>query len=165
ARNQVQKETVVPGNSVPRIMVLTMVESLLGHNRPRMTGATGDQSELADFLKARRAELAPSDFGLPDGGTHRRVTGLRREEVAQFAAISTDYYTRLEQGRISPSAPVLESLARVLQLTDDQRTYMYELAGTNVASARSRRRTRQKVKPFMQRLLDHITDTPAIVMT
>jgi transcriptional regulator with XRE-family HTH domain len=130
-----------------------------------MTGATGDQTELADFLKARRAELAPSDVGLPEAGTHRRVTGLRREEVAQLAAISTDYYTRLEQGRIRPSVPVLESLARVLQLTDDQRTYMYELAGTNATSARSRRRARQKVKPFMQRLLDHITDTPAIIMT
>jgi transcriptional regulator with XRE-family HTH domain len=142
-----------------------MIETLLRDNRLRMNRATRDQTELADFLKARRAELAPSDVGLLDAGTHRRVRGLRREEVAQLAAISIDYYTRLEQGRISPSAAVLESLAGVLQLTDDQRTYMYELAGTNAPSARSRRRTRQKVKPFMQRLLDHITDTPAIVMT
>src|SRR5438270_5798884 len=102
-----------------------------------MNRETGDRTGVADFLKARRAELGPSDVGLPDAGTHRRVRGLRREEVAQLAAISTDYYTRLEQGRISPSAPVLESLSRVLQLTDDQRTYMYELAGTNVTSARS----------------------------
>jgi transcriptional regulator with XRE-family HTH domain len=130
-----------------------------------MADANGDQTELAEFLKARRAELMPSDVGLPDAGTHRRVRGLRREEVAQLAAISTDYYTRLEQARISPSAPVLASLARVLQLTDDQRTYMYELAGTSAASAKSRRRMRQKIKPFMQRVLDQITDTPAIVMT
>jgi transcriptional regulator with XRE-family HTH domain len=130
-----------------------------------MSSTKADQNELAEFLKARRSELAPSDLGLPDGGTQRRVAGLRREEVAQLASISTDYYTRLEQGRISPSTPVLASLAGVLQLTDDQRTYMYELAGTNAASAKSRRRAPQKVKPHMQRVLDHITDTPAIVMT
>jgi transcriptional regulator with XRE-family HTH domain len=124
-----------------------------------------DQNELAEFLKARRSELAPSDVGLPEGGRHRRVAGLRREEVAQLAAISTDYYTRLEQGRIRPSAPVLASLARVLRLDDDQRTYLYEVAGTNAASAKSRRRAPQKIKKHMQRVLDHITDTPAIVMT
>jgi hypothetical protein len=61
--------------------------------------------------------------------------------------------------------PVLESLARVLQLTEDQRAYMYELAGASTASTTSRRRARQRIKPFMQRVLDHITDTPAIVMT
>jgi transcriptional regulator with XRE-family HTH domain len=130
-----------------------------------MSSTKADQNELAEFLKARRSELAPSDLGLPDGGRQRRVAGLRREEVAQLASISTDYYTRLEQGRISPSAPVLASLARVLRLDDDQRTYLYELAGTNAASAKSRRRTPQKIKPHMQRVLDHITDTPAIVMT
>lgn len=81
--------------------------------------------------------------------------GLRRDEVAQLAAISTDYYTRLEQCRIHPSAPVLASLARVLRLDDDQRTYMNELAG-NPAAARSRRRAPQKVKPYMQRVLDRI---------
>jgi transcriptional regulator with XRE-family HTH domain len=130
-----------------------------------MSRAQIDQNELAEFLKARRSELAPSDVGLPESGRHRRVAGLRREEVAQLAAISTDYYTRLEQGRIHPSAPVLASLARVLRLDDDQRTYLYELAGTNSASAKSRRRAPQRIKPHMQRVLDHITDTPAIVMT
>ena len=130
-----------------------------------MAHAGTDEPELAEFLKARRSELAPSDVGLPEGPARRRVRGLRREEVAQLAAISTDYYTRLEQGRISPSVPVLDSLGRVLQLTEDQRTYMYELAGASTATMASRRRARQKIKPFMQRVLDHITDTPAIVMT
>jgi transcriptional regulator with XRE-family HTH domain len=120
-----------------------------------------EQNKLGAFLRARRSELSPSDVDLPEGGRQRRVAGLRREEVAQLAAISTDYYTRLEQGRIGPSAPVLASLARVLQLDDDQRTYMYELAGT---PAKSRRRAPQKVKPYLQRLLDRI-DAPAIVMT
>jgi transcriptional regulator with XRE-family HTH domain len=120
-----------------------------------------EQNELGAFLRARRSELSPSDVDLPEGGRQRRVAGLRREEVAQLAAISTDYYTRLEQGRIGPSAPVLASLARVLRLDDDQRTYMYELAGT---PAKSRRRAPQKVKPYLRRLLDRI-DAPAIVMT
>jgi transcriptional regulator with XRE-family HTH domain len=120
-----------------------------------------EQNELGAFLRARRSELGPSDVDLPEGGRQRRVAGLRREEVAQLAAISTDYYTRLEQGRIGPSAPVLASLARVLRLDDDQRTYMYELAGT---PAKSRRRAPQKVKPYLQRLLDRI-DAPAMVMT
>src|ERR671930_1530908 len=126
-----------------------------------MSGREHDRNELGAFLRARRSELSPSDVDLPEGGTQRRVAGLRREEVAQLVAISTDYYTRLEQGRIQPSAPVLASLARVLRLDDDQRTYMYELAGT---PAKSRRRAPQKVKPYLQRVLDRV-DAPAIVMT
>src|SRR5436189_2864688 len=128
-----------------------------------MSSRNTEQNELGAFLRARRSELSPSDVDLPEGGTQRRVAGLRREEVAQLAAISTDYYTRLEQGRIHPSAPVLASLARVLRLDDDQRTYMSELAG-NPAAAKSRRRAPQKVKPYMHRVLDRI-DAPAIVMT
>ncbi len=81
-------------------------------------------NELGAFLKARRAELTPREASLPDTGSHRRVPGLRREEVAQLAAISIDYYTRLEQGRIRASASVLAALARVLQLDEDQRTYL-----------------------------------------
>ena len=69
-----------------------------------MSSRIPDRNELGGFLKARRAELEPRDLGLPDGASHRRVAGLRREEVAQLAAISTDYYTRLEQGRINASA-------------------------------------------------------------
>src|SRR5215210_4412397 len=130
-----------------------------------MSSPFSDDNELGAFLRARRAELSPSDLGLPEGVTPRRVAGLRREEVALLAAISTDYYTRLEQGRIRPSASVLASLARVLRLDEDQRTYLYELAGTNPASAASRHRERQTINPRMQRVIDHLTDTPAIVMT
>jgi transcriptional regulator with XRE-family HTH domain len=130
-----------------------------------MSSPVSDDNELGAFLRARRAELSPSDVGLLEGVTHRRVAGLRREEVALLAAISTDYYTRLEQGRIRPSISVLASLARVLRLDDDQRTYLYELAGTSPASAESRRREPQTINPRMQRVLDHITDTPAFVMT
>lgn len=90
------------------------------------------------------------------------MAGLRREEVAQLANISTDYYTRLEQGRMQPSAPVLQALVRVLHLTDDQRDYAFELAGKE--GARTRRRGGQKVQPQLQRVLDDLTSTPAIVM-
>ncbi|MET9223771.1 MULTISPECIES: helix-turn-helix transcriptional regulator [unclassified Streptomyces] len=125
---------------------------------------TGDahMNELGEFLKARRAELGPRTVGLPDPGTPRRVPGLRREEVAQLAAISTDYYTRLEQGRIHASVSVLAALARVLRLDDDQRDYLFGLAGKTLV--RPRRRTRQKVQPQLRRLLDDLGATPAIVM-
>jgi transcriptional regulator with XRE-family HTH domain len=126
-----------------------------------MSNTNQEQNELGAFLRARRSELSPSDVDLPEGGRQRRVAGLRREEVAHLAAISIDYYTRLEQGRIRPSEPVLASLARVLRLDDDQRTFMHELAGT---PAKQRRRAPQKVKPYLQRVLDRI-DAPAIVMT
>src|SRR5690625_3350629 len=120
------------------------------------------QNELGTFLKARRAELTPRDADLPEGGGPRRVAGLRREEVAQLASISTDYYTRIEQGRIRASAPVLSSLAEVLKLDDDQRRYLFSLA--EKPSTRAPRRTVQKVKPPLQRLLDDLAATPAIVM-
>src|SRR3982750_482257 len=128
---------------------------------PAMNARDHLPNELGAFLRARRSELSPSDVGLPEGGTQRRVAGLRREEVAQLAAISIDYYTRLEQGRIQPSAPVLASVARVLRLDDAPRVYTREPAGP---PAKPRRRAPQKVKPYLQRVLDHV-DAPAIVMT
>lgn len=115
---------------------------------------------VGSFLMARRAELSPSAVGLPESGM-RRVRGLRREEVAQLAAISTDYYTRLEQGRVPASRLVLDTLARVLRLDDDQRTYLYEIAGKG--GIRPHRSSPQKVRPQMQRLLDHLTDVPPMV--
>lgn len=120
------------------------------------------RNELGEFLKARRAELSPRAVGLPDSGAPRRVKGLRREEVAQLAAISTDYYTRLEQGRMQASASVLGILAHVLRLGDDQRAYLYELAGKD--HARPRFRARQQVQPQLQRLLNDLASTPAIVL-
>ncbi|MFE8015904.1 MmyB family transcriptional regulator [Streptomyces antibioticus] len=124
------------------------------------SGASPD--ELGAFLKARRADLSPRTVGLPEGGGRRRVRGLRREEVAALAAISTDYYTRLEQGRMQASAPVLNTLARVLHLDDDQRTYMFQLAGR--LSDRPARRTVQRAQPRLQRLLDDLATTPGIIL-
>jgi transcriptional regulator with XRE-family HTH domain len=82
---------------------------------------------LGDFLRARREQLRPADVGLA-GGARRRVAGLRREELAMLAGISSDYYMRLEQGRDShPSGQVLEALARALQLDVKATEYLYQL--------------------------------------
>jgi transcriptional regulator with XRE-family HTH domain len=117
--------------------------------------------ELGDFLKARRAQLAPDEIGLPDAGTRRKVAGLRREEVAQLAAISVDYLTRLEQGRVQASASVLSALSRALRLDDDQQAYLHELAGK---APRPRRPPAQQARPAMRRLLAQLTETPALVL-
>ncbi|MCT9138442.1 helix-turn-helix domain-containing protein [Streptomyces violarus] len=119
-------------------------------------------NELGEFLKKRRSELSPRTVGLPETGGPRRVEGLRREEVAQLASISTDYYTRLEQGRMKASTPVLDTIARVLHLDDDERGYLFQLAGKTTTRT-PRRHGRQKVQPQLQRVLDDLTATPAIV--
>ncbi|QKG18622.1 helix-turn-helix transcriptional regulator [Actinomadura verrucosospora] len=85
--------------------------------------------ELAAFLRTRRERLDPRDFGLPARRQARRTPGLRREEVAELAGISTDYVVRLEQARgLRPSADVVEALARALRLTPDERAYLFGLA-------------------------------------
>ncbi|MYS21783.1 MULTISPECIES: helix-turn-helix domain-containing protein [unclassified Streptomyces] len=122
-----------------------------------------DTGEVGAFLKARRAELTPRAVGLPETGQQRKVAGLRREEVAQLAAISVDYYTRLEQGRAPASASVLATVAAALRLDEDQQAYLYEIAGKTDARPR-RRHTRQSPRPAMRRLIDQLTGTPAIVL-
>ncbi|TDU05916.1 Xre family transcriptional regulator [Streptomyces sp. 846.5] len=122
------------------------------------------RNDLGEFLKARRAELAPAAVGLPDGGP-RRVAGLRREEVAVLAAISTDYYSRLEQGRMPASPSVLASLAQVLRLDDDQRAYLYELAAKDeFRPPRRVPRPKVQVQLQLQRMLDDMAHTPAFVI-
>ncbi|MEV6285862.1 helix-turn-helix transcriptional regulator [Kribbella sp. NPDC051770] len=88
-----------------------------------------DRQQLAEFLRIRRAGLRPEDAGLP-AGLRRRTPGLRREEVAALATMSTDYYTRLEQARgPHPSRAVLAGLARALQLSTAERDHLFRLAG------------------------------------
>ena len=88
----------------------------------------GNRHELAAFLRSRRERVTPESVGLPSGA-RRRTVGLRREEVAVLAGLSPTWYTYLEQGRnIRPSAEVLDSLARVLVLSEDERRYMHTLA-------------------------------------
>jgi hypothetical protein len=90
-----------------------------------------DRIALADFLRRHREALRPEDVGLPTGA-RRRASGLRREEVASLAAMSTNYYTRLEQRRASqPSEQMLAPLARALRLTSDERDYRVRTAGRN----------------------------------
>ncbi|MEU0027196.1 helix-turn-helix transcriptional regulator [Streptomyces sp. NPDC006335] len=89
-----------------------------------------DRRELADFLRSRRERITPSEVGLP-AGARRRTPGLRREEVAHLAYISTEYYTRLEQARAPrPSLEVLAQVARALRLSDAERDHLHHLAGT-----------------------------------
>src|SRR5579863_10775423 len=95
---------------------------------------TNRRTELAAFLCARRARLSPRQVGLPEAGApgRRRTPGLRRQEVAQLAGMSVDYYIRLEQGRgPHPSRQVLSALARALMLTADERDYLFRLAGAS----------------------------------
>ncbi|MFJ9097357.1 helix-turn-helix domain-containing protein [Streptomyces sp. NPDC102405] len=119
-------------------------------------------NELGEFLKARRADLSPSEVGLR-GGQRRRVHGLRREEVALLAAISTEYYARIEQGRLQASAPLLDEIARVLRLNEDQRTYLFQLAAKATAGPATAG-DRQQVDTQLRRMLDNLTATPAFVI-
>jgi transcriptional regulator with XRE-family HTH domain len=119
-------------------------------------------AELGAFLRARRAEVSPEQAGLPTERRSRRVQGLRREEVAQLAMISADYYTRLEQGRLAgASTSVLDAIADALRLGDDQRRYLYTLTNKK-ATPRTPRV--EHVPPQTQLLLDNLIDTPAIAL-
>ncbi len=125
-----------------------------------------NRTEVRDFLVSRRARITPEQAGLPLYGTNRRVAGLRREEVALLAGVSTDYYTKLERGNLSGvSESVLEAIAGALQLDESERTHLFDLARTAQAgiSARRRRTTpQQAIRPSVQRVIDSI-DAPAYV--
>lgn len=120
-----------------------------------------DKHELAAFLRARRERLRPEDVGLPSG-TRRRTPGLRREEVAVLAHISTEYYVRLEQARAPrPSAEVLAGIAGTLRLTDAESDHLHLLAGT----ARTRTASiRREVRPSILAVVDRLPLTAAIVL-
>src|SRR4029450_11012960 len=93
-----------------------------------MPGTHPYARELGDFLRARRNRLRPEDVGLEPGG-RRKVPGLRREELALLAGLSTDYYQRMEQGRdVRPSDDILDALATALTLDDDERRHLFTLA-------------------------------------
>jgi transcriptional regulator with XRE-family HTH domain len=121
--------------------------------------AVMDRALLADFLRHRREALQPEDVGLARGA-RRRTNGLRREEVALLASMSTDYYARLEQQRgPQPSPPMLAAIGRALRLTMAERDHLYRLAGHS--PPRSDVRTNH-VAPGLRRVLDRL-DTPAMV--
>ncbi|MFI0264257.1 helix-turn-helix transcriptional regulator [Streptomyces sp. NPDC017056] len=119
-------------------------------------------TELGAFLRSRRARIRPADVGLPHG-PRRRVPGLRRDEVAQLAGASVDYYNELERGAGSqPSEQMIAALARALRLTADERDYLYRLADRPVPAPGG---PASHVHPGMFDLLTRLTSTPAQVIT
>ncbi|WP_341717149.1 helix-turn-helix transcriptional regulator [Micromonospora sp. FIMYZ51] len=120
--------------------------------------------ELADFLRNRRSRLRPEEIGLAPG-PRRRVAGLRREELALLAGVSTDYYQRLEQGRdVRPSEDVLTGIARALALNAEETRHLHALARRAQRPPKPRRRTRETVPESIRRLL-HSLHTPAVVVS
>jgi transcriptional regulator with XRE-family HTH domain len=118
---------------------------------------------IGEYLRARRELVPPQDIGIPDPGGRRRVPGLRREEVAMLAGVSSDYYVRLEQGRDQhPSPQVLDALARALQLDGDATAYLHRLAATPARPRRKAPRP-EKVPAGILQLIASWTQTPAYV--
>jgi transcriptional regulator with XRE-family HTH domain len=129
-----------------------------------MDHRSDNRADIRDFLARRRAQLTPEQVGLPAGG-RRRVPGLRREEVAVLAGVSTEWYTRLEKGHIGGvSEDVLDAVARTLQLTEDERTYLFDLArAAQPGPANRRRRKPVEIPPRVRWLLDSVTLSAAFV--
>lgn len=117
--------------------------------------------DLAGFLRTRRSRVDPATVGIPVD-SRRRVEGLRREEVAHLSGVSVDYYVRLEQGRATqPSEQVLDALARVLGLDETEREHLYRLARQRRRRAKS---PSGRLRPELLRVLDLVTDAPALIM-
>jgi transcriptional regulator with XRE-family HTH domain len=127
-----------------------------------ITGTVDVTQELAAFLRTRRERLDPGDFGLPARRQARRTPGLRREEVAELAGVSTDYIVRLEQARgLRPSADVVEALARALRLTPDERAYLFGLAQQRPRGADKLATT---ATPSLAGLVAGLSPLPAMLM-
>lgn len=121
-----------------------------------------DRPELGEFLRTRRESLQPEDVGM-SRGPRRRTSGLRREEVAELAGMSTDYYARLERGNgPQPSEQMVAAIARGLRLTLPERDHLFLLTGH---SAPKRILRSEHVNPGLMRVLDRLGDTPAQIMT
>ncbi|MGW3327822.1 helix-turn-helix domain-containing protein [Streptomyces virginiae] len=121
------------------------------------------ETDIRDFLRTRRARLTPERAGLAPHPGARRVPGLRREEVAQLAGVSVDYYVRLERGRTtSVSASVLNAVAHALQLNDTERSHLFALA--NPAGQHPGETGGQRARPGLLRVLENITDVPALML-
>ncbi|HJP72834.1 MAG TPA: helix-turn-helix transcriptional regulator [Pseudonocardiaceae bacterium] len=123
-------------------------------------------NQLGDFLRARRARLCPADVGLPSRLGSSRTPGLRREELAAVAGVSIDYYIRLEQGKeTNPSGPVLDGLARALQLNDEERSHLYALANQVAGRSASSSSWSSEVRPGIRQLLTTLRPCPAYVLS
>ncbi|GAA2689030.1 MULTISPECIES: helix-turn-helix transcriptional regulator [Actinosynnema] len=123
---------------------------------------TDPRTEIKEFLTSRRARITPEQAGLPAYGAHRRVAGLRREEVAMLAGVSVDYYVRMERGGLSGASDgVLDALASALRLDEAERAHLLHLARRSGTPGAPRRRPATVVRPALRRVLDAITDAPA----
>lgn len=147
---------------------------MAGRNNPHGThrdsprDIRGDvRTEIREFLSTRRARVTPEQAGLPVyGGDRRRVSGLRREEVALLAGISSEYYIRLERGKATGvSESVIDGIAQALQLDEAERIHLLGLLhAAGPARPPRRRPARQRVRPTVQRVLDSMSGTPAFVL-
>ncbi|MGD0556235.1 MAG: helix-turn-helix transcriptional regulator [Streptosporangiaceae bacterium] len=123
-------------------------------------------TELGAFLRSRRGRITPAEAGMPAGSGIRRTPGLRREEVATLAGVSIDYYTRLERGRERhPSASVLDALARVLKLDENERRHLHALAAHAAGNGPPPAAPPSCVRETAQMLLESLRPSPAAVMS
>ncbi|MFE9098690.1 helix-turn-helix domain-containing protein [Streptomyces sp. NPDC007264] len=137
---------------------------VVGEPRAEAGPALDRRAELSEFLRSRRARLKPEDVGLPDFGRHRRVPGLRREELAQLAGVSVAYYTRLEQGNgRNVSAEVLDAIARALRLTDAEHAHLTHLAKPKAHKKKPSTRP-QQARTSLHQLLDALDGVPAYIV-
>lgn len=134
------------------------------HGCGRMEGMDR-AAEISAFLRSRRARLSPWELGLPFDGRVRRVPGLRREEVARLAAMSSDYYMRIEQGRSGAvSLEIIDSLARALRLDTVERDHLLNLCGIGAAALHATSPEPQRVRQGLYDLLAVMDSVPAIIL-
>jgi transcriptional regulator with XRE-family HTH domain len=130
----------------------------------RSVRCVDNRAEIREFLVTRRAKITPEQAGLPAGAGPRRVPGLRREEVAVLAGVSTDWYVRLEKGHIGGvSEDVLDAVARALRLDEAERAHLFDLARAAKPRRNAPRRAESRVRPSVRRMLDSMVGTAAFV--
>jgi transcriptional regulator with XRE-family HTH domain len=128
------------------------------------TGTVDVRQQVREFLTSRRGRITPEQAGLPAWGTNRKVTGLRREEVALLAGVSVEYYVRLERGNLGGvSEAVLDAVANALQLDEAEHAHLHDLARASDHPRRGARQPGRVVRPPVQWMLDAMTGTAAYV--